>query len=85
EASIDAEVATEREARAALAAALPADLSAQYDRLRGRLGGIGAARLANGACTGCHLTLSAIELDRMRRAPPDAVLHCEQCGRILVR
>jgi predicted nucleic acid-binding Zn-ribbon protein len=25
-----------------------------------------------------------MELDRVRKAPPDAVITCEQCGRILV-
>ena len=84
EAVIDAELAVEREARSGLAAALPPDLASQYDRLRARLGGIGAARLVSGSCTGCHLTISATELDRIRRAPADSVQHCEQCGRILV-
>jgi len=84
EAAIDAEMAVEQRARTELATTLPTDLAAQYDRLRARLGGIGAARLVSGSCTGCHLALSAIELDRIRRAPADSVLHCEQCGRILV-
>jgi len=84
EAVIDAEVATERRARDELAGAIPAELAAQYDRLRARLGGIGAARLVNGACTGCHLALAATELDRIRRAQADTVLFCEQCGRIVV-
>src|SRR5437879_1972379 len=81
EAVIDAEVATERRARAELAGAIPAELAAQYDRLRARLGGIGAARLVNGACTGCHLALAATELDRIRRAQADTALVCEQRGR----
>ena len=78
------DVATERKARDELAGATPAELAAQYDRLRARLGGIGAARLVNGACTGCHLALAATELDRIRRAQADTVLFCEQCGRIVV-
>jgi predicted nucleic acid-binding Zn-ribbon protein len=82
---IDAEAAAESEARAGLATGLPADLTATYERLRTRLGGIGAARLVNGSCGGCHLSLPSAELDRVRKAPPDAVLTCEQCGRILVR
>ena len=85
EGEIDAEVVTERDARAALVAKLPDDLTQRYERLRGRLGGIGAARLEHGSCTGCHLALSAVELDHIRRAPPDAIITCEQCGRILVR
>ncbi|HEX9530442.1 MAG TPA: C4-type zinc ribbon domain-containing protein, partial [Acidimicrobiales bacterium] len=85
EAVIDAETAVVVEVRAVAASRLPAELSERYERLRGRLGGIGAARLANGSCTGCHLHLPATELDRIRRAPADSVLTCDQCGRILVR
>ena len=71
--------------RAELAAGVAPDLLARYERLRQRLGGIGVARLVNGSCGGCHLTLPATELDRLRKAPPDADITCEQCGRILVR
>lgn len=85
EAVIDEKAARELEARDAAAAGLPSALLAEYERLRKRLGGVGAARFVNGSCTGCHLTLPASELDRIRRAPPDALLTCEQCGRILVR
>jgi hypothetical protein len=85
EAEIDAEVAAETEARTALAAKLPEDLTQRYERLRVRLGGIGAARLEHGSCGGCHLALPAVELDQIRRASPEAVITCEQCGRILVR
>ena len=60
------------------------DLLARYEQLRSKLGGTGAARLVGGSCSGCHLTLSSMELDRVRKAPPDAVITCEQCGRILV-
>jgi predicted nucleic acid-binding Zn-ribbon protein len=85
EASIDAELVSEQAAREEAAATLPADLSALYERLRTQLGGIGAARLVNGRCAGCHLTLPATELDRIRKEPPDAVIRCDQCGRLLVR
>ncbi len=60
------------------------DLLARYEQLRSKLGGTGAARLVGGSCSGCHLTLSSMELDRVRKASPDAVITCEQCGRILV-
>jgi predicted nucleic acid-binding Zn-ribbon protein len=85
EAEIDAEAAAETEARTALAAKLPEELTQRYERLRVRLGGIGAARLEHGSCGGCHLALPAVELDHIRRASPEAVITCEQCGRILVR
>ena len=84
EAAIDAELAGEVAARQAVAGGLPTDLAERYERLRARLGGVGAARLVNGRCGGCHLTLPATELDRIRREPPDAVVTCDQCGRLLV-
>ncbi len=84
-AEIDVETATESEARAAAAESVPDDLLAQYEGLRARRGGVGAARLVNGRCSGCHLALSASELDRIRHQADDAVALCDQCGRILVR
>jgi hypothetical protein len=83
--ALDAELAAETRARAAAASAVRDDLLARYEQLRAKLGGTGAARLVGGSCSGCHLALSAMELDRIRKAQPDAVITCEQCGRILVR
>lgn len=83
-ASIDAELGTELDARSAAAAGIPPDLLSQYERLRDRNAGVGAARLVNGRCNGCHLTLPATELDRIRHEPPDTVVLCDQCGCILV-
>ena len=71
--------------RAGAAAGIPAELLADYERIRASAGGVGAARLVGGRCDGCHLTIPSMELDRIRHSPPDAVLHCEECGRILVR
>jgi predicted nucleic acid-binding Zn-ribbon protein len=82
---IDADVAAQSEARVTAAAAVPADLLARYERLRSILSGTGAARLVGGSCSGCHLSLPAMEVDRIRKAPPDEVITCDQCGRILVR
>jgi predicted nucleic acid-binding Zn-ribbon protein len=82
---IDADLAAQSEARVAAAAAVPADLLARYERLRTQLAGTGAARLVGGSCSGCHLSLPAMEVDRIRKAPPDEVIICDQCGRILVR
>jgi hypothetical protein len=85
ERELDAELAGVVEARRTAAAPVPAELMATYERLRQRLGGVGAAPLVGASCGGCHLTLSAGALDRIRRAPADTVVTCEQCGRILVR
>jgi predicted nucleic acid-binding Zn-ribbon protein len=85
----DAELAAEEAAhlgrRRQMAEDVPPSLLARYDRLRQHLGGVAAAPLVNGSCAGCHLSLPATELERLRRAPADEVITCEQCGRILVR
>jgi predicted nucleic acid-binding Zn-ribbon protein len=85
EAEIDAEIATEQNARDALAADVPDALINRYEALRKKHGGTGAALLNGHQCGGCHLTLPATEVDRIKREPPDALILCDQCGRILVR
>lgn len=84
EAAIDTEEAAVRAARGPLLDALDPGLLADYERLRRRHGGVGVARLVGGSCGGCHLALPASELDEARHAAPDSIVHCEQCGRILV-
>ncbi|MGD0440007.1 MAG: C4-type zinc ribbon domain-containing protein [Acidimicrobiales bacterium] len=83
-AEIDEEAASIRTTREALAARVAPELAASYERLRAKLGGIGAAHLVGGACSGCHLQLPASELHRLRHSTPDSVVYCDQCGRILV-
>jgi len=85
EAEIDGDLERAQADREVAAAEIPGELLAEYDRLRRQLGGIGVARLVNGQCGGCHLKLSAVELDRLRRQAGDAVVHCDECGRLLVR
>ncbi|GAB2660659.1 zinc ribbon domain-containing protein [Kribbella swartbergensis] len=71
--------------RSAVAAELPDALVTQYERLRERNGGIGAAPLVGKRCMGCRMELAPSDLTRFKAAAPDAVLRCEECGRILVR
>jgi hypothetical protein len=85
EAEIAAELDTERRARDEAAAGVPDELWAEYDTLRSQLGGIAVARLVGATCQGCHLALSAVEVDRIRKLPVDEPVHCEECGRLLVR
>ena len=85
EVELDVEIDAEADTRGQVAAGVRADLLERYEKLRARLGGTGAAPLVGGSCGGCHLALPAMEIDRLRRAPADAVITCEQCGRILVR
>lgn len=84
-AEIDAEQRVVGEARTASAAGLPADLLALYDRVAGANGGVGAAKLHQRRCEGCRLELTAADLGRIRSAAEDAVIRCEECGRILIR
>ncbi|UJP39290.1 zinc ribbon domain-containing protein [Cellulomonas palmilytica] len=83
-AQIDAEVAGVQSERATAAAGLDAGLTALYDRLRGQLGGQGAAALRGRRCEGCRLELNPLDLDAIKAKPEDAVVRCEECGRILV-
>jgi predicted nucleic acid-binding Zn-ribbon protein len=46
---------------------------------------VAIARLAHNRCEGCHLTLASVELDRIRHLDPEELVHCQECGRILVR
>ena len=84
-AEIDAEREKTTQQRDELAATLPADLLALYDKVRGSSAGVGAAALHRGRCEGCHLQLNTTDLNRLREAPEDEVLRCEECRRILVR
>ena len=84
EQEIDADLDDVRSRRSAAAAAVPDGLLATYEKLRSRLGGVGVARLVGNHCDGCHLTLPAVELDRVRHLPEGEVYQCEQCSRILV-
>jgi hypothetical protein len=84
QAEIDGELESARAERAGEAAQLPTALSDRYEVLRARLKGTGAARLIGHRCSGCHLELSPVEVDRIRAMSPDTVVTCDQCGRILV-
>ena len=85
EADAGAEMADLAAQRVDRAEAVGAALLATYEGIRSRLGGIGAARLVGGRCDGCHLTLPATEIDRLKHEPEDVLVTCEHCGRILVR
>ena len=84
-AELDGERQSADAERDRLAAALPADLSKLYEKLRADHGGVGAARLYQGRCEGCRMELTPVDIGRIRDAAPDAVLRCEECRRILVR
>lgn len=72
-----------RRDRAAVAASVPADLLALYERLDAR--GNGAGLLRAGACEACRMVLPPSDLATVRRAQTDEVVFCPECGAILVR
>ena len=85
QAAIDAELAS----RSRPGPRLPPCIPPTWSR---RTSGCGAGSTASGrpgwstaAATAATSACPATELDRAKREPPDALMHCEQCGRILVR
>ena len=84
EAQVDAELEKLEAGRPGLVGPVPPELLKAYERLRGRLGGVAVARLVGGRCDGCHLSLPAVDLDRIRHQPVAKIEYCDQCGRILV-
>lgn len=76
------QVSSEREA---IATKITKELIDLYNKVKESNGGIGAARLKDGKCDGCHLTINTVELGRIKSLPDDEVVRCEECRRILVR
>ena len=85
EKALDAEHATVTQQRADIAKEIPDDLLRAYDKIRVDNGGVGAALLQHGRCGGCRLQITANELARIKAAPSNEVLRCEECRRIMVR
>ena len=79
---IDAELAAHENARVELAAGIPDDVLALYDKIRAARGGVGAAALQAGMCQGCHTKLPAKEAERIRAER--GLQRCDNCRRILV-
>jgi hypothetical protein len=71
-------------AREEAAASVDAGLRRRYEQLRHHTGGVAVARVVHGCCDGCHLELSAMELQQLKHLPPGEIAECGQCGRILV-
>jgi predicted nucleic acid-binding Zn-ribbon protein len=83
-ADIDTQLAGLSLERAALRAQVPDALLATYDRKRAAFG-VAVARLAGKQCQGCHLELSAAEIDTVKDEAADTgVTDCPDCGRLLI-
>lgn len=77
-----ADVHAERES---LAAVMPAEFLALYEKIRKGHQGMGAAKLHRGQCEGCRLAIPPKELNAIKAATPDTVIQCEECRCILIR
>jgi predicted nucleic acid-binding Zn-ribbon protein len=78
-----AEAAKVREERTALYGSLPTALQRDYDRLRKKWkNGVVASDATDGLCSACHLSLRPQHFQELRRG--DQILHCENCGRLLI-
>src|SRR5690606_6845237 len=84
-AQIDEQVQSVARNRPTAIDGLDAGLVALYEKLRAQLGGTGAAVLNGNRCEGCRIDLPPGDVAAIRSAAPDAVVRCEECGRILVR
>jgi predicted nucleic acid-binding Zn-ribbon protein len=82
----DAELRALEASRPALADAVEPSLRARYEAVAQRRGGVGAARLIDGRCGACHVTVpSGLEDEILHATDPLAVVLCDECGRLLVR
>ena len=83
ETDIDGELARVASRLEALRAAVDKKILRRYDRLREQHL-IAAATLAGSRCEGCHLDLSAAEIDDVKdTAAKGGLAECPQCGRLL--
>ncbi|MDA3041062.1 MAG: C4-type zinc ribbon domain-containing protein [Actinomycetota bacterium] len=70
--------------RAQLAAGLPAELVERYEALRVEFGGVALVQLVGSSCSGCHLALSAMDVDRIRHQGAAVEVRCPECNRVFV-
>jgi len=81
-AALEAEIAERTSARDAGRAGIAPAVLARYDRLLAAREGIAVAELTNGACGGCHRSLTPHDLQVVRQG--DTMHSCEGCGRIVI-
>jgi predicted nucleic acid-binding Zn-ribbon protein len=77
-----AELESRSSARADLEARIDPELLELYGDLRRTKKGVAAVALIDSVCQGCHEQLSAVEVDRLKRA--EGIKRCDHCRRILI-
>ncbi|MEY3009077.1 MAG: hypothetical protein RL464_742 [Actinomycetota bacterium] len=84
-AELEKAINTTNQSRSDLAPKIDGELLALYEKIRASGDGVGAAKLVGNQCNGCHLTMNAAELTRVKSLADDEVVRCEECRRILIR
>lgn len=79
---LNAGIAGAEKQRSELAASLPAELLAEYEKIARKSGGIALARLANGSCSVCRATITEGKLLQVQAEAPLST--CPACKRMLV-
>lgn len=83
-ADIDAELAGLANQRVAALEPLDSNVTSRYDAVRSSAG-VAVAELKGHRCEGCHLDLSAAEVDTAKEeAAESGYTDCPQCGRMLI-
>ena|GEM_PF-1415847 len=62
---------------------LPQEIADEYSRKASR--GVPVGILESGACSACHLNLTATDLASIRSTPADELVNCPECQAILIR
>ena len=61
------------------------ELMKRYQKIKSEHAGLAAARLVNGACAGCNISFSPIEVQDIKANDPELIMQCDNCSCILVR
>jgi uncharacterized protein len=86
EGKIDGEMSTEEGKRADVVVAIPSDTIELYEEIRSSKRGVGVGALEGDTCTACRESLSAVEVDKIKRKAREGewLFRCEHCRRLLV-
>ncbi len=84
-ATFDSEATQVASGRADIVAGVGDELVTLYEKIRLSSGGLAAAEIKHRRCGGCRLELNNVDLNRIRIAPEDEVVRCEECRRIMIR
>jgi len=79
--SLDAEAGKWNKKREEFRGAIPADVLAKYDKIRGRSRGIAVISVWKGICNGCHMNLPPQLYNELQKSAE--LMICPNCNRII--